>query len=780
VLHQRSLALIALAALSWGSACNALFGIDDLGIGDASPSAGAGGAPSGDECAEELDDCDEHATCLDTPGGFECTCIAGYLGDGRECHHEFVVLDTGYSHSCAVDSAGALWCWGRGDAMGLDASSVLTPRRIGSDSDWQRVATGYRHTCAIKSDGSLWCWGRNDFGKLGLGDDKARPEPTRVGEDDDWVAVSAGTNHSCATRDGDGVYCWGYNASGQLGTGDQLASTTPVSAASGDYRDVSAHYDSSCAVQEEGLLYCWGNNTYAQLGTGDVGDRLSPTLVGPTQRFSRVATGVHTCAIHAADSSLWCWGGNGRGQSGTVGTTIDVPTLFDDGEWVDVTVGGEHSCGVRADGRVLCWGMALTGQLGHDPGTQKAEPLALEGEDWIGVNAGPTSSCGWREGGRAFCWGATDYGQLGNGETIHSLTPVRVGTDDDWRSVSVNYAHSCAIKTDNRLFCWGTNDIGRLGIGSSVSSETPVQVPGGWTQVAAGVHHTCALDLNSWAWCWGLNAEGQLGVGATPPGSSSPLAVSVDGPFDALAAGDHFNCALRDTGTLFCWGDNGFGQLGIGNTNDQPIPQSVEAGGNAFLNLGLGNRHACAVQDDPPSSRLMCWGSAGRGEIGDTVAPFLPSPQLVPAPATPWVAVAAGEEFTCSRNEGGSVFCWGGNPFGELGQGTSTAGGFEPVEVGAGGWSDDVLAAGGHAIAASNASGLSLWGFNMFGQLGIGSTALIAPPSALPMSWTSIALSSHGCGVAADGSLWCWGRSAEGQVGQPGAWTTGPVAVADD
>ena len=198
------------------------------------------------------------------------------------------------------------------------------------------------------------------------------------------------------------------------------------------------------------------------------------------------AGGDHTCAVKT-DHTLWCWGNNDSGELGDGGTTTDSAVPVQEhthaSDWAAVSAGGDHTCAVKTDHTLWCWGNNDSGELGDGTTTSSAMPVQehSHASDWAGVsaavNAGEDYTCAVKTDHTLWCWGYNARGELGDGTTTDSAVPVREHSHaSDWAAVSARGDHTCTVKTDHTLWCWGDNGTGELGIGVAGYFTTPVQV----------------------------------------------------------------------------------------------------------------------------------------------------------------------------------------------------------------------------------------------------------------------------------------------------------------
>lgn len=325
------------------------------------------------------------------------------------------------------------------------------------------------------------------------------------------------------------------------------------------------------------------------------------------------AGGEHTCSIRS-DRSLWCWGANDYGQVGTGGTGAGPasPVRVGSGtDWTSVAGGGAHTCGLRGSGQLWCWGLNHQGQLGLGGRQSKSTPVRVRGaRDWREVSAGWFTTCGVRAGGSLWCWGDNSAGQLGDGTSTRRAEPTRV-PGASWRTVATGGWHTCGIRTDDSLWCWGRNTFGQVGDGTAVNRWNPQQVGSGtaWVDVSTSLTHTCATTARGEVRCWGRNSRGQLGDG-TRRDRSAPVRVAGVPEAVDLAAGEGSTCALDGDGRSWCWGSNAYGFYGDATRTSSLVPVGGPTGQGR---LTAGWLHRCATV----SGSVTCWGSDEQGQLGD-------------------------------------------------------------------------------------------------------------------------------------------------------------------
>ena len=293
------------------------------------------------------------------------------------------------------------------------------------------------------------------------------------------------------------------------------------------------------------------------------------------------------------------------------------------------------------------------------------------------IDVGDMTACAVGVDGKAWCWGPNDYGQLGTGDVAQGYVPRRAAEGYLFSKISVSTggAFACGITTAGRAYCWGNQEGGRLGDGIAAPSgqfvTTPVPVSGAGTyiDIAAGGDHACAIAAGGAAYCWGHNERGQLGTGV---GANSAVPVPVAGglTFSSITTHQVVSCGITNGGLAYCWGDGGMGNLGGGSNSSSNVPAPVK-GGFSFASLQLGVWTACGVTTTGDG---YCWGANGSGELG--IGSKTPSESMEPMKVTDghkWKSISPGVMVTCGVTTDERGFCWGGNTWGERGDGAFPA-----------------------------------------------------------------------------------------------------------
>jgi len=350
-----------------------------------------------------------------------------------------------------------------------------------------------------------------------------------------------------------------------------------------------------------------------------------------------------------------------------------------------------------------------------------ALPLALAGR----ISAGSYNGYAVDSSGAVWVWGANFYGQLCDGTTNHRGVPAPLPNLSNAATVSAGGSHGLAQKANGSAAAWGLNSAdssgrggGQLGDGSQVNKGAPVAVTdiaGAW-QVVAGQYHSLAVMGDTSVRAWGFNNTSQLGDGSVITRTTPIMVAGLSGVI-AVAAGCQHSLALKLDGTVWAWGYNSTGQLGDASNKDKSTPVQVSGLSNVAA-IAAGCAHSLALKND---GTLWAWGFNADGELGGATASFISSKPLQITTLSGVSAIAAGNYFSLALKADGTVWSWGKNDLGQLGDG-STANRPLPMQVAVPASTD--ISAGQDFALALNASGsLSAWGNNNYGQLGIGTTS---------------------------------------------------------
>lgn len=491
-------------------------------------------------------------------------------------------VSLGENHSCALDNAGQVWCWGNNyeGQLGIGNTDMqLIPVNVAGMGDGNlAIKAGMRFTCAIDPENNPKCWGENWAGQLGDESQIRSLTPVEVSELPSTImSIGAGDSHTCVVLVTQGLMCWGSNSFGQLGNGDsaiRLQAVDVVGLTSGIVV-ISSGGMHSCAITTEGALKCWGNNKFGQLGNGSTIDSVTPVaVIGLEHDVTAVATGgFHTCA--AFNEDVYCWGYNGFGQVGDgsrVNRWTPVPVVGIDNPASALATGSNHSCALMAESQVIkCWGQNKNGQLGNGSKIDSGGAAYVEGVDGIRFNsltAGDRHTCASTLNGNVWCWGLNTNGQLGDGTTEIRTLPVEVlDIYKEVSSVSAGDAHTCGLTYAGEIKCWGDNIYGELGDGTTTTRLTPVLtngLGGNAIYLEAGAAYTCAILADNTVQCWGLNQSGQLGDGTTFLRINPTYVNHLSAPLQSLGAGTATTCGITGNGGALCWGTHANGQIGDG------------------------------------------------------------------------------------------------------------------------------------------------------------------------------------------------------------------------
>ncbi|GEM_PF-2337137 len=368
---------------------------------------------------------------------------------------------------------------------------------------------------------------------------------------------------------------------------------------------------------------------------------------------------------------------------------------------------------------------------------------------FLSVSAGGQHTCSLDEKNSPICWGDNSQGQLGNSfEVVTNSYPYFINVKGYLNGKKVNviksgYSHVCAVTDDYKAYCWGDNSSGALGNGGDVGSgefeyyPSPVNTDGilkdkKITDVASGSIHTCVIDVEGKGYCWGRNTLGSLGTETESQVVPEPVSVDMSGVLKdkkilEISSGSGHTCVVADDGGVYCWGSNGRGQLGDGNGGNEGsltelgdfsiVPVKSETAEGKYVKVSAGYSHTCILSE---AGKIFCFGDNKNGQLGDGTTEMRLTPVALNSDKV-FKSVSAGFEHTCAIDDKDEAYCWGGNIVGQLGTGTKESS-LTPVKVK---YETDskiksVSCGHRHTCSVTTEGIVHCWGLNTSGQLGNG------------------------------------------------------------
>ena len=735
----------------------------------------------------------------------------GVLTDWKHVTTSVVNNDAyGTAHTLAIKTDGTLWGWGHNGQGQLGYTNFggpfnrTSPVQIGTLDSWKNASAGPRYSLGVRTDGTLWAWGVNGYGQLGLNDTVIRSSPVQIGTDKTWRITAAGYKNSAAIKTNGTLWVWGDNAYGQVNT----TTSSPIQLVN----KVAGNWYHTLAVKSDGALWAWGSNSAGQLGLGDTIHRSSPVQISALTNWSKVAGGENHSLAIKTDGTLWAWGDNTNGELGYRETTTGVYSSMYGSELT--------SAYIRNDGTLWMWGHNNYGQLGLNDTNHRSVPVQIGSlTDWKTIGVGNFFTIATKTNGTLWAWGDNTYTQLGLSTNVHQSSPVQVGALTNWNRVGAPQAggNSLAIKTDGTLWAWGYNGIYyTLGLSNTSQYSSPVQVGTltNWADVTSSYQASLGVKTDGTLWCWGYNYRGSslplndgvhrssptqvgtltnwkkvyggyygsylatktdgtlwawgytgpygvLGLSATSIDYKSPVQVGslTNWASISMVGNGSQTFAIKTDGTLWAWGLNTSGQLGLGDLTNRSSPVQVGTL-SGWSAVSQNYNYGCYA------ARTNTLWSSGGGLFGSkaTSSPIqvatlgyvtLPRPSISSpvqvGSLTNWSEVATGSNISFGKKTDGTLWAWGHNAYRQLGVDTSA---IKSVVLGA-----------GNCVIDNNNS-LYVWGHNQFGQLGIGSiNRLTSPFEVYGKTWESASIGNTSLAVKTNGTLWAWGHNMFGQLG---------------
>jgi uncharacterized delta-60 repeat protein len=450
----------------------------------------------------------------------------------------------------------------------------------------------------------------------------------------------------------------------------------------------------------------------------------------------------------------------------------DVYVTFSIGSWHPFTklVAGGVTYALRADGTLWTWGYANnTGHLADATvgGTGRVVPQQIgTASDWTDLAIGSNFGLGLRAGGALWAWGANLNGQLGDGTTTVRAAPVQVGSERAWANVSAGTSHTAAVAADGTLWTWGLNTNGQLGHGDTAQRTSPTQVGSAtdWSRAACGSSFTWAIKTNGELWAWGANGIGQLGVGDTVQ-RTSPTRVGTATDWAQITVGSNYALGLKTDGTLWAWGTNGIGQFGNGGTVSSQVPVKIGSASDwSSVSACFATSTSAARKSD---GSVWVWGLNSSGQLGDGTTINRNTPQRF-SPGNDWVGIQVGQFHVTAWRADGTVWV--------AGEGRGFSGASPRALTRAVATAQTWLQLSGngtHFHALREDGTLWAWGRNSEGAFGNGSIVDAAVPTQIGIEnqWEQVASAGQNISgnftlaVKKNGTLWGTGNNTNSKLG---------------
>ncbi|SKC14091.1 RCC1 domain-containing protein [Dyadobacter psychrophilus] len=636
--------------------------------------------------------------------------------------------------------------------------------------EFTSIATGpiARHTLGIKSDGTLWSWGENTSGQLGIGSNINQNIPVQVGIASDWMSVSAGQDYTIAIKNNGTLWAWGANSAGQLGIGVSSDQNFPTQVGNdANWKIVSTGGLHVVAIRTDGSLWAWGSNIFGQVGDLSFTNKQAPVRIGNASDWSTVLTGEGHSGAIKSDGSLWTWGRNNEGQLGNgPGSNSNQPRqVGNDNNWKSVVAGSVHTLGIKNNGTLWGWGANAAGQLGTGLNLDMNTPQQIgSSTNWASVSSGLEHSLGIRKDGTLWVWGQNADGQLGNRTNTNLIVPAKVGNGSNWISVSGGAYHSLGIQSDGQAYVWGADNFGQLGLQSDVNQNSPISIfVSRWSIISAGENFSIGITDDGSLWGWGLNKNYQLnGVGGEE-NQNIPVQLSNDIGWKTVSTGSAHSLAIKNDGTLWGWGYNVFGQIideGV-NLYKQPLVQIGTS--SDWKSVSTGSYYSMAIKND---GTLWAWGLNFAGQLGNgsTIEQRVP---MQVGSAADWAIISAGDAHSLGIKNDGTLWAWGSNISGQLGIGSGIKQ-LIPVQVGSASDWISIECGLSHSLGIKSDNTLWAWGKNSAGELGLGTNLNQSSPTKVGNfnDWKSVSAGIYQTmAIRGDGLLFVWGRNNYGQLG---------------
>lgn len=685
------------------------------------------------------------------------------------------IISTNYTSVFVVRTDGYLWGWGANTngQLGLGTiSDVSDPVRITdiglNDVKYIITSSDVKNafTFIIKQNGTLWTTGLNTFGQLGLGDNIDRSSFTQVGIDNDWEKLSCGNNFTIAIKTDGSLWGTGLNTSGQLGLSDNTNRDIFTNIDNNIWIAVATTANSMAVIKNDYTLWATGLNTSGQLGLGDNTNRniLTQVIIDGLNTWSKISGGTGYILALNTNNILYGWGNNTSGQLGLgnitnynlpqqIGASTDILSIY---------AGGNTSYLFKNDNTVWSTGSNSLGQLGYGLYNVSSSTFNQIGtSQWLDIKIGSSFLLLIDNTYNLYLIGSNRYNQLGKNyiETFPYKYPTLYTDSDTYLSYYIS-SSNLVIKSDGTLWTTGVNTRGQLGLGDLILRYklTQVGTDTNWLYVTSSnansnLFASAGIKTDGTLWTWGTNTNGVLGLGNNT-NYYTPQKVGIDTTWSKISIGSNHMMAIKSNGTLWAWGINTSGQLGTGNNTSYNSPQQIGVATN-WSKIFCGENSSFAIKTD---DTLWATGYNNYGTLG--TGNNTTRNTFIQIGTSTWNIITSSYNSTLGINTDGTLWSWGYNTTGQLGLGNLTNYN-SPQKIGTSTWIKISNKQGANTKGIKSDGTLWSWGDTLLNSLG---TDIINDPQTTPLQvgidtdWVEVdGGNGSGFAIKTDGTKWIWG-----------------------
>ena len=569
---------------------------------------------------------------------------------------KIVQIAAGENHSVALDSNGNVWTWGRNNYYQLGLwgwGNLAKPYNIGNTgSKVVKITAEGNLTVMLTEKGEVYTHGINADGEAGNGEYTTRVTYGKANNVNNIIDIAVGKSHVMLLRSDGTVYATGSNLYGQLGIGNKNTTKT------NEYKKLSlkniayieAGENSSSALTADGRVYVWGSNVYGQLGTNDKEERIEPSMVRNIANIREITMGRNHTVVRDGNGIIYAVGYNTEGQQGTGDTNnrTQYTRIGTIEEVIDIAAGNTYTVALKSNGKVYAWGDYNHGEIGKSSKTNSEYPVLVGNEEStinteeIVVKKNETTSI---IGNAKYEFNLIkETKQDSSIFTYESLNEVKATIDEEG-IITGKEVGTTWVKAKNKDT--GTESIAIVRVIEGTSVVAP--------KIEGGDDFAIVQKADGTIWSFGYNSDGQLGIG-TKNSSLIPIQSNIIATYKDISVGSNFALALRQDGTVWCFGDNTYGQLGVKGIENSTKLIQIE-GLEDIVAISAGEDYGIALDR---FGTLYGWGANEKGQLGkENIGKTTKTPVRINADAGNIISIDAGENQTAVVNVKGEIYGYG-------------------------------------------------------------------------------------------------------------------------